>query len=445
VAASSPQGIAEGAMESITFWRDAEARFLALPGPTDDLHATRSDGTAAAFVAAQSEKLVTAIRTPEYPIEAIVSLATGVARVARWLLDGLYVCRWIVSGGPANEKDRAVLQSGWRREAKLAAWGADLVRNAATDDEAIDEWINLIERSDGPYVRLGDWLWIDDLPAASAAMCAELAARAYASDRAGSRSGSLASCSDPADRSAEGLAIGATAERSPSTAVSTPASIAQSTDVARIDPIAVFRRRTDRCWHIAFGGQESDTVAAVKGFEWISQLLASPRCPVPASALLADRGKNTTELAAKVTDAVHDESLTVRATFSDAGAPDSVAQSHYRQRLSQIEIELANLDENIHAEDVAELQRERDNIRAELRRPQNARRIGSNRERARKAAARQYHSALKTLQGAGLVGLAEHLRLYLKPGHTFEYVPSPPVHWHIDPHAPAVPIRAAAT
>jgi len=145
------------------------------------MHASYLGGIDAArrHTAESSAALILALRNPDYAIEAVYSLARRTFGVAAVVVDGIYAREWKVAGGPAATRAYKVLHDGFRREAVLAAIGADLVGRDATDERAIDQWLNTLKSKGSPYYHGDAFPWIDDLPTASAEMCAWFAARAY--------------------------------------------------------------------------------------------------------------------------------------------------------------------------------------------------------------------------------------------------------------------------
>ena len=178
-------------METYTFWRTREARFreLAQVHRGSDLHATRTDVNVPSLLAQASERTRAAINNPAATLESVFGHARTTARAGRILLDGEQADQWIVSGGPADERLRASLQSAFKAEAAMAAVGADEADGAATDQAALEAWLELIARAGAPQGRNVGIL--QQLAAVSADMCNSFASRAYRDDRA--RSAAIAS------------------------------------------------------------------------------------------------------------------------------------------------------------------------------------------------------------------------------------------------------------
>jgi hypothetical protein len=126
------------------------------------------------------ELINVALADPDYPIDAIVAWTKRVAHVASMLADGKYVTLWIISGGPhADARTVEVLRIQFSVEAAIAARAADLIQPSATDEEAVDAWLDFMAGKESPYV-IDDGQWIDDLPAASALSCVRLASSSFA-------------------------------------------------------------------------------------------------------------------------------------------------------------------------------------------------------------------------------------------------------------------------
>lgn len=168
-------------METLHFWRDAEARFRGMRDldPRHDLHGGHSDADPVEFCAECGEHVQRALQTPGCPLDDIYWLARRHLRVAVWLVDGEYISQWSVSGGPSDRMKLDTLHSRFRADAALAARAAGVVRQEATDDEAVDNWLDLLRDSDSPFYRGDEFPIIEDLLEASSVQCATLAAAAY--------------------------------------------------------------------------------------------------------------------------------------------------------------------------------------------------------------------------------------------------------------------------
>jgi excisionase family DNA binding protein len=171
-------------MEAVTFWREFEPRFEKLSrrdsrNPAKRLHATLAfHGTPEKYLDAESDKLVAALKAGT-PVEVL----PGIARLARWCSDKAYVSRWVISGGPDNREERDDLRRKFCDEAAKAARGADLVHPSATDDEAVDAWLDFLWSRKSPSPRGDDFWSIEDVIAASATGCVHLAMQADRDER----------------------------------------------------------------------------------------------------------------------------------------------------------------------------------------------------------------------------------------------------------------------
>ena len=106
--------IAEGTMETVAFWRERETRFLALPGPTREMHALHVGGinAARAHLDHVGLILVGAMQTPDYPVDERYALARRTITIAARVVDGTYLREWIVSGGPPRMKNLSRTSTG---------------------------------------------------------------------------------------------------------------------------------------------------------------------------------------------------------------------------------------------------------------------------------------------------------------------------------------------
>jgi len=168
-------------LETEAFWREQESRFVELaasPGASD-LHAEPVDPAEVdlqAVLDGSSERTRAAITNSAVTPGDVYLLAKSAARAGRILL-GERADRWIVSGGPEDAVSRATLQTRIKTEARMAADGKGLVDPAASDQEKLEAWLDLLLREGGRQFReLGG---VKQLARASAEMCHQLAARAY--------------------------------------------------------------------------------------------------------------------------------------------------------------------------------------------------------------------------------------------------------------------------
>ena len=140
----------------------------------------------------------------------------------------------------------------------------------------------------------------------------------------------------------------------------------------------------------------------------------------------------------QVADALNDGSLRTRKSLANDNKPDVTARHDYFLRLQEIKKKIEDLDPQVEKDKIAELREEAAGIAEQLETAKNARRSGSNRERARNAAASQYRMALKALANAGLKKLVAHLKSRIARGNSFEYMPpsDASISWEVDPTVP---------
>jgi hypothetical protein len=169
-------------METAAFWREREARFLAVAEPR--LHAILSDADIDDLLSQANERLQDALRAADHPIDDLQTRASAAGHFAGLKLRQAYICRWNISGAFDDRDASRVVLYRFRYEAAWSARGANLVAIGRSDDEAVDLWLDALVAHESPYCR--DECWIEHLAAASAALCAKLAARAYDTERTGS-------------------------------------------------------------------------------------------------------------------------------------------------------------------------------------------------------------------------------------------------------------------
>lgn len=165
-------------METHTFWRERETRFLALAGSDGafDLHAFRFEVDVQAKLDELSQHTLAAIANPSATPESVYYHAWTTARAGRILLDGEQADKWILIGGSNDELARTRLQNNFKAEAMMAAVGAGEADAATTEQAALEAWLDLILRADSPHRSLGG---LKHLAQASADMCNLLATQAY--------------------------------------------------------------------------------------------------------------------------------------------------------------------------------------------------------------------------------------------------------------------------
>jgi hypothetical protein len=138
------------------FWRNLEARFetrfrvLPAPKKINDLHANHSEVAPADHIAALGDVLILRIHNADCPLDAVYSDARYLAHVGAWVVDGQYISRWIIGGGLPDALARQALEDRFRADAALAAKACGLVRAHASEDEAVDAWLDLLARAGSP-------------------------------------------------------------------------------------------------------------------------------------------------------------------------------------------------------------------------------------------------------------------------------------------------------
>jgi hypothetical protein len=190
------------------------------------------------------------------------------------------------------------------------------------------------------------------------------------------------------------------------------AGLLQRIDQIRLPPANVFRRDGDD-WHVAYAGRET-RLHDVKGLADIAVLVSAPGQPVPALTL-ANGG-------------------VAPATAGFAADPvlDRQAQREYRARLAQLD---SDIDAAHAAGDPVRASTLGDE-RAFLIRELSAavglghrdRRLGDDRERARKAVAGRIKDALGRIQAVH-PALAAHLAEAISTGNLCTYRPAQPTRW----------------
>lgn len=163
-------------------------------------------------------------------------------------------------------------------------------------------------------------------------------------------------------------------------------------------------------WSVAFGGAEAH-VPDAKGLSDIAVLLAHPGQPVPA-----------TELAGTVAPSRGEPAL------------DRRALAAYRDRLRDLDDDIATAESDHDPERATRARLERDALVAELTRSVGRggrpRRLGDDTEKARKTVTARIHRALRLLD-VHHPALAGHLRESLHTGTTCSYQPASPLDWEL--------------
>lgn len=189
---------------------------------------------------------------------------------------------------------------------------------------------------------------------------------------------------------------------------------------ARVDaperPSGEFRR-SGRVWHVQWDGKPA-TVPDSKGMRDLAALLAVPGREVPVLDLVEAAGGPP-----------------AAAAGGDVGERlDKPARDAYRQRLADIEDELAEARERADAGRVDDLRNEQEFLAAELAGALGlggrARRVGDPVERARKAVTMRIRTALKAIREVS-PALALHLDRSVTTGRMCAYRPERPVRWRL--------------
>jgi hypothetical protein len=179
----------------------------------------------------------------------------------------------------------------------------------------------------------------------------------------------------------------------------------------RLAPPNVFRRDGDG-WHIAHAGREI-RLRDVKGLADLATLLFAPGRAVPAATLAAGGH--------------------APADFDADPVLDRQAQRQYRARLAELDAAIAEAHD---AAPTATLAGERAFLSRELSAAvglgHRDRRLGDDRERARKAVAGRIRDAIRRI-GAVHPALGAHLDEAISTGNHCAYRPAQPVRWQSSP------------
>jgi hypothetical protein len=113
---------------------------------------------------------------------------------------------------------------------------------------------------------------------------------------------------------------------------------------------------------------------------------------------------------------------------------DARAKAEYRRRLDDIDLQLDHADRRGDAALGERLERERDDLLAELRAASGLggrdRHLGDDRERLRKAVTARIRDTLRRLADRH-PALGAHLNASIRTGTTCTYAPTPPVRWEL--------------
>ncbi|MCE9635612.1 MAG: hypothetical protein K8T90_07900 [Planctomycetes bacterium] len=185
------------------------------------------------------------------------------------------------------------------------------------------------------------------------------------------------------------------------------------TSAADTPPAAVFRKQ-GITWHVEFEGRTCSVGQSI-GMEYIAELLRNPHRDIHS---------------AKLRDGVAHEESRVRGSAGDA--LDSEALQGYRNRLADIDGELADAEERADVVGQERLQREREKLLGEVRRATGLggrpRHVADDVERARQAVSTAIHRAKKAIKREHSP-LFNHLDGTLTIGLVLAYRPDREIAW----------------
>ena len=365
------------------------------------------------------------LQPADVSIDDLCRVARTASQAAASVLDEKV--RYVLTGGPLPSETES-LHAQFRSYATRGALGADLVTADASGDDASNAWLRAMRQERSDQEKIEEVL---ETPCQSAAaLCEKFATEAYRRTRALA----LESKTSPPSVEASGPESDALAGGvGPTTVQAQGKDVRFETDRGAVMQ-AVFKRRNKTYWLVVYGDERSETVLNVRGMDWISHLLASPRQAVTAVSVLvnaADQSPAAEGVREAVAYALNTKTLS---SETDAAGRVGLAvegRRSYQARIEAIREEIDSLDPHVQQDRISELRDEEKSIAGELLRAKGAKSPASNRERARKAAAKQYGAVLKTLEHAGLRLLAAHIRSSIRPGHEFEYLPQTPISWEI--------------
>jgi tetratricopeptide (TPR) repeat protein len=187
-------------------------------------------------------------------------------------------------------------------------------------------------------------------------------------------------------------------------------------DGIRLAPPNVFRRDGDG-WHIAYAGKEI-RLRDVKGLADLATLLFAPGQEVPAATLAAGGH--------------------APADFDADPVLDRPAQRQYRARLAELDAAIADAHDTAHDTPTATLAGEHAFLSRELSAAvglgHRDRRLGDDRERARKAVAGRIRDAIRRISAVH-PALGDHLDGAISTGNQCAYRPAQPIRWQSSPAA----------
>jgi hypothetical protein len=182
--------------------------------------------------------------------------------------------------------------------------------------------------------------------------------------------------------------------------------------VTEARPRVVRCRRRGRRWHLELDGR-SALVDHCVGMRHLATLLANPGYEIPAIDLAAGPGHPDPVAAHEIAE-------------SDQPVLDEVAKREYKERLSELQAEIDDLESMNDLERAAALRVERDWLVAELTAATGmagrSRRFGGSDERARVAVGKALRRALARVEEADPV-IAAELRATVHTGRRCSYRP----------------------
>lgn len=187
---------------------------------------------------------------------------------------------------------------------------------------------------------------------------------------------------------------------------------------------AVFRQE-GQFWTLQYAGRVA-RLRDVRGLQHLARLLAQPGTPVHVLALVGDSG-------ARGSGACDEGSPLHRSADDGDAALDAQARGEYRQRLRDLDEELAEARDRADEGRLWQLSTERDFLLAELSRAVGLggrdRRVASPTERARVAVRKAIRSATETI-AEHHPELANHLRTTIRTGTFCCYCAADRPAWH---------------
>jgi hypothetical protein len=182
-------------------------------------------------------------------------------------------------------------------------------------------------------------------------------------------------------------------------------------------PSQVFRRDGE-FWTIASAGKEI-RLRDIRGLHYLALLLRQPGRQVPATDLVqATSG-------VPLPHRTGDPALSVVSGLGDAGERlDARARTAYRERLRELEADLAEAERNGDLGRLGRASDEREALLAELVAAARGRRAASHAERARLAVTKAIRTALEKISERH-PELGDHLSATIRRGYLCTYVPDP--------------------